>query len=58
MKIDFIMQIFEYCLMTQTVIFINTKSFALKVFEILKSKNYKPAIIFGDMTAQERDEFV
>jgi superfamily II DNA/RNA helicase len=44
--------------MTQTVIFVNTKSFADTLFKILKKNGIKPAIIFGDMSPEERDEMV
>ena len=49
-KIDFIMEIFEICALTQTVIFINTKRFAETVHNILRNKGYKSTIIFSDMT--------
>lgn len=36
----------------------NTKGFAYTLFNLLKNDNFKPAIIFGDMTPEEREEIV
>ena len=41
---------------TQTVIFANTRSYALKLLEYLVSKEHKPALLMGgDMPPEERD---
>lgn len=44
--------------MTQTVIFVNTKKFAEFIHTNLRKDNYKSNIIFGDMTPEERDEYI
>jgi len=44
--------------MTSCVVFVNTKAFAEKVLDILRKKGLKPAIIFGNMEAKERDEMM
>ena len=58
-KIDFIKQIFDsFATETQTIIFMNTKAFAETLFYKLKDDGYKCAIIFGNMTKDERDEYI
>lgn len=52
------MEIFETMQMTQTIIFVNTKSFAETAFNILKKNNYKVTLFFGDMSKEERDEMM
>ena len=49
---------FNICGMTQTFIFVNTKSFAYTLCKIMKNNGCKVSLIFGDMGAEERDEFV
>ena len=44
--------------MTQTVIFINTKAFAESVHQMMRKNGYKSMLIFGDMSAEERDETI
>jgi len=44
--------------MTQTVIFINTKSFAERLQNMMRREGFKSAIIFGNMTPEERDEMI
>lgn len=41
-----------------TIIFVNTKNFALTLHTILRKDGYKSTLIFGDMTPEERDEYV
>jgi superfamily II DNA/RNA helicase len=57
-KIDFVEEIFEACSSTQTIIFVNTKSFAETLMNILRKKGLKIFIIFANMTNEERDEYV
>ena len=57
-KPDFLKQVFNICEMTQTVIFINTKSFAERLQNMMRREGFKSAIIFGNMTAEERDEMI
>lgn len=58
-KVDFIADIFETISgLTQTIIFVNTTKFAEVLFNLLKQKGYKPFIIFGKMSRDERDEYV
>eukprot|EP00347_Sterkiella_histriomuscorum_P014676 403359974 len=57
-KIQFLMDVFSYCQMTQTIIFINTLNFAEVVFRVLKQNGYKAAIIFSRMEREERDEMM
>jgi len=52
------MSIFDACATTRTIIFVNTKKFAETLLNILKKKGYKATIIFGDMTPEERDEYI
>lgn len=44
--------------MTQTIIFVNTKSFAEIAFNILRNKGYKATLFFSDMSKEERDEMM
>ncbi len=44
--------------MTQTVIFINTKSFAERLQNMMRREGFKSAIIFGNMSPEERDEMI
>ena len=44
--------------MTQTVIFINTRFYADKLHQMLRKEGFKSTIIFGDMSAEERDEMI
>lgn len=57
-KIDFLMAAFDEAATTQSIIFVNTKSFAETVFNIMKKNGYKVSIIFGDMSKEERDEMM
>ena len=58
-KIDFIKEIFDsFSKSTQTIIFVNTKSFTEKLFRTLKDDGYAVALIFGDMSKEERDEYI
>ena len=52
------MEIFNFCAQTQCIIFVNTKAFAETLLRILKKHGYKANIIFGDMTNEERDEYI
>lgn len=52
------MDIFNYCATTQTIIFVNTKSFAETLMRILRKNNYNCNLIFGDMSNEERDEYI
>lgn len=52
------MKVFNTCCMTQTVIFINTKAFAESVHQMMRKHGYKSMLIFGDMSAEERDETI
>ena len=39
------------------MIFVNSRDFAVKVFEMLRDFGHKPSLIMGgDMTNEERDE--
>jgi superfamily II DNA/RNA helicase len=40
------------------IIFVNTKSFAETLLRILRKAGYEVNIIFGDMTGEERDEYI
>jgi len=55
-KVDFLMDVFNTCSLTQAIIFVNTKKFCETVKNILSKNNYKAAIMFGDMSPEERDE--
>ena len=58
-KIEFIKEIYDsFSSHTQTIIFVNTKSFAETLFRRLKEDGFKVAIIFGDMSKEERDEYI
>ena len=55
-KVDFIMNIFETCEMTQTYIFVNTKQFAETLHRILQQNKLASYIMFSKMQKEERDE--
>jgi len=57
-KPDFIAKIFDICATTQTYIFTNSKKFAEILLDILKKKGLKINLIFGDMSFEERDEYI
>ena len=57
-KPDFIKEVFTVCEMTQTIIFVNTRKFAEILHAMMRRANLKATIIFGDMEASERDEFI
>jgi len=57
-KVQFIMDVFNTCKMTQTVIFVNTKSFAETLHRLMTKNGYKSHILFGNMDYQERDEII
>jgi superfamily II DNA/RNA helicase len=57
-KVDFLMSVFDYCKTHQTLIFVNTKSFAETLVRIMKKNNFKVSLIFGDMDNEERDLYV
>ena len=46
-KIDFIKKVFEVCLISQTVIFVNTKSYAEFIHTELRKQDYKSNILFS-----------
>ena len=52
------MDIFNVCSMTQTIIFMNTKSFSETLHGMMRKNGYKSTLIFGDMSKEERDEYV
>lgn len=57
-KPEFIKNVFEVCAMTQTIIFVNSKDFAERLFEILRKAQLQVVIIFGKMDNEERDEMI
>ena len=57
-KPEFVKSVFEVCAMTQTIIFVNSKMFAEKLFEILRKASLQVVIIFGSMDNCERDEMI
>ena len=58
-KIDYIMEVFEaFNDNTQTIIFVNTKSFAENVYDRLNKKGYRCFIMFSKLTKEERDECI
>ena len=52
---DFIKEVFTLCEMTQTFIFVNTKSFAETVHRVLRQNDLKSYIMFSKMQREERD---
>jgi superfamily II DNA/RNA helicase len=48
-KPQFIKSVFEVCAMTQTIIFVNSKSFAEVLFDQLRKAQLQVVIIFGGM---------
>lgn len=52
------MKILDEQMATQTIIFVNSKKFAEILLKILKDKGYGVNIIFGDMSKEERDEYI
>lgn len=58
-KIEFVKEIYDsFSKSTQTIIFVNTKNYAEMLFRRLKDDGYQVALIFGDMTKEERDEYI
>ena len=57
-KAEFLANIFETCSMTSSIVFVNSKSFAETLYNILRKKGLKPALIFGNMENKERDEMM
>ncbi len=54
-KIDFVQELFEaFEKNTQTIIFVNTKDFADKVYTKLNDNGYRCYIIFGNMEKDDR----
>lgn len=51
-------KIFKTLQLSQSIIFINTKKFALRLLEILRERNLEVAIIFGKMESDERDKYM
>ena len=51
-------KIFKTLQLSQSIIFINTKNFALRLLEILRERNLEVAIIFGKMESDERDKYM
>ena len=50
-KIDFFKEIYgSFTKSTQTIIFVNTNRFAVKLFRRLKDDGFLVALIFGDMS--------
>jgi len=43
---------------TQTIIFVNTKDFAEKVYDRLNEKKYRCFIMFSNLTKEERDNCI
>ena len=54
-KLDFIIDVFQICEMTQTFIFVNSKKFAELVHNKLCKAGLASHIMFSDMTKEERD---
>ena len=44
--------------MSQSIVFVNTKKFAVTLLKILRERNFEVALIFGDMEPNERDEYM
>ena len=57
-KIDFIEKIFVTCAVTQTIIFVNTKSFAATVARALNKKDCHADLIDGATEKDKRDEII
>lgn len=54
-KPEFIKQVFNVCEMTQTIIFVNTKSYSDTLHRMMVREGYKSTIITGNMQADERE---
>lgn len=57
-KADFLAEIYDYLTGTQSFIFVNTRDFVVPLQKILKKKGLNPTVMFGEMTAEERDEMM
>ena len=57
-KPDFIKEVFNICEMTQTVVFVNTKTYTERLHNMMRKDGLKSTIIFGNMTSEERDEMI
>mmetsp|Transcript_13699 Transcript_13699/g.9869 ORF Transcript_13699/g.9869 Transcript_13699/m.9869 type:complete len:95 (+) Transcript_13699:897-1181(+) len=52
------MRVLDKIQLAQTLIFVNNKKYAEILHNLLRKNNYKVHIIFGDMTNEERDEYI
>lgn len=51
-------KIFKTIALTQCIIFVNTRDFALKLKSFLKKDNFDSVLMFGKMDPEERDEIM
>jgi superfamily II DNA/RNA helicase len=57
-KIDYLIDIFKICSLTQTLIFVNTRNFCELIWKKLKENGCRTYIIFGKMEPEERDKYI
>jgi ATP-dependent RNA helicase DDX19/DBP5 len=58
-KIDYLMKLHECCQLTQCIIFVNTRSFAITIQRVLKEKGLKANLVFGKgMEDDERSKVI
>lgn len=58
-KIDFLQRLHQCCKITQCIVFVNTRSFAIRMKEILQKNGFKSHIVFGKgMMEEERKKVI
>jgi len=58
-KIDFLTQLHGCCKITQCIVFVNTRKFAIKIVDLLREKGFKAHIVFGKgMMEDERKKVI
>ena len=58
-KVNFLSKLYKVCSITQCIVFVNTRSFAVKVLELMKNQGLKANIVFGKgMEEEERQKVI
>ena len=57
-KLDFLAKIIKTLLLTQCIIFVNTRDSGQKILDLLNDLNCSAVLMFGKMDPEERDEIM
>lgn len=57
-KVNFVEQIVSYVILTNCIIFVDSRDFAEKLLHALNGINIPSVLMFGKVNAEERDEIV